>query len=477
MPQMIINGQKVNALSGQTLDVLSPVDGEVFTTIPKGAKEDVNAAVQAARDAVENHWKKFTATERGRLLMKLSQKILEHAEELAQLEAKDTGKSMTTARNDINVLARYFEFYGGGADKVHGQVIPFFNEYNVQVIREPLGVTAHIIPWNYPAQMLGRSVAPALAMGNACVVKPAEDACLSVIRVAELALEVGFPPGTLNIVTGLGEEAGAALSSHPDINFVSFTGSNEVGVLVQQAAAVNAVKCVLELGGKSAHIVFNDVDFKLAVPTIVKGIIANTGQTCTAGSRLLVQREIYDEFMSLIAEEFAKVKVGTPEMDLNCGPVVNKSQYDRVNRYLETGKSEGLQVLAEGQIDEGVPKGGYYVLPTLFSAEKHDSVLFQDEIFGPVLVATPFDTEEDAIRLANATNYGLMGAVWSENGSIQQRVAKGMKCGQVYINGFGAGGGVELPFGGVKRSGHGREKGFLALEEMSTTKTVIQYHG
>lgn len=477
MPQMIINGKQVNAVSGEVLDVLSPVDGEVFTSIPRGAQADVDLAVQAAREAVENHWQTFTATERGRLLMKLSQKVLEHAEELAQLEAQDTGKAITTARNDINVLARYFEFYGGGADKVHGQVIPFLNGYTVQVVREPLGVTAHIIPWNYPAQMFGRSVAPALAMGNACVVKPAEDACLSVIRVAELALEVGFPPGVLNVVTGLGAEAGAALSSHPDINFITFTGSNEVGVLIQQAAAVNAVKCVLELGGKSAHVVFKDADFKLAVPTIVKGIIANTGQTCTAGSRLLVQREVYDEFMSLIAQEFAKVKVGTPEMDFNCGPVVNKSQFERVKRYLAKGKEEGLTVLAEGTIDECVPEGGYYVLPTVFSAENHDSCLFHDEIFGPVLVATAFDTEEDAIRLANATSYGLMGAVWSENGSVQQRVAKGMKCGQVYINGFGAGGGVELPFGGVKRSGHGREKGFLALEEMSTTKTVVQYHG
>lgn len=474
---MIINGQKVGAASGGVLDVLSPVDGTKFATIPRGDAKDIDLAVKAARDAVENHWKEFNPAERGRLLMKLSYKILENLEELAQLEAKDTGKALTTARADINALARYFEFYAGGADKLHGDVIPFLNGYNVQVVREPLGVTAHIIPWNYPAQMLGRAVAPALAMGNACVVKPAEDACLSVLRVAELALEVGFPPGVLNIVTGLGEEAGAALVVHPDINFISFTGSNEVGISVQQGAAINAVKCVLELGGKSAHVVFNDADFDLAIPTIVKGIVGNTGQTCTAGSRLLVQREIYDEFMALIAEEFAKVRVGSPEMDLNCGPVVNRSQFDRVNHYIEQGKQEGLEIIAQGSVDKNVSSDGYYVIPTLFKAQNHNSQLFQDEIFGPVLVAAPFDTEEEAIALANGTEYGLMGAVWSENGGRQMRVAKAMKSGQVYINGFGAGGGIELPFGGVKRSGHGREKGFIALEELSTTKTIIHHHG
>lgn len=477
MVQMIINGQQVDAVSGEVLDVLSPVDGVKFATIPRGDAADIDLAVEAARDAVENRWKEFNAAERGRLLMKLSYKVLDNLEELAQLEAKDTGKALTTARTDITVLARYFEFYAGGADKLHGDVIPFLNGYNVQVVREPLGVTAHIIPWNYPAQMLGRAVAPALAMGNACVVKPAEDACLSVLRVAELALEVGFPPGVLNVVTGLGEEAGAALAKHPGINFISFTGSNEVGVSVQQAAALNAVKCVLELGGKSAHVVFNDADFDLAIPTIVRGIVGNTGQTCTAGSRLLVQKEIYDKFMALMAEEFHKVKVGSPEMDLNCGPVVNKSQFERVNYYIEHGKKEGLELIAEGSIADGVSPDGYYVVPTLFKAQNHDSKLFQDEIFGPVLVASPFDTEEEAIALANGTDYGLMAAVWSENGGRQMRVAKAMKSGQVYINGFGAGGGVELPFGGVKRSGHGREKGFIALEELSTTKTIIHHHG
>ncbi|RTZ47755.1 aldehyde dehydrogenase family protein [Candidimonas sp. SYP-B2681] len=477
MTQMIINGKQVDAVNKATLDVWSPTDGTVFTTIPRGQEADVDLAVTAARQALNGAWGKLTAMDRGRLLTRLSESILEHKEELAQLESKDTGKPLSTSRVDITVLARYFEFYGGAADKVHGETIPFQTDYAVQVIREPLGVTAHIIPWNYPAQMFGRSVAPALAMGNASVVKPAEDACLSIVRVAELALEVGFPPGALNVVTGLGEEAGASLSKHHDINFVTFTGSNEVGVLIQQAAALNAVKCVLELGGKSAHIVFNDANFKLAIPAIVKGIVHNTGQTCTAGSRLLVQEDIYSDFVSELALEFSKVRAGTPEMDLTCGPVVNKAQFDRVNRYIKKGLADGLKVVAEGSIADGVPKGGYFVKPTLFSSPNHDSDLLTQEIFGPVLVALPFKDEADAIRLSNATDYGLLGAVWTENGGRQQRVARGMKCGQVYINGFGAGGGVELPFGGVKKSGHGREKGFVALEEMSTTKTIVQYYG
>ncbi len=477
MAKMIIGGESTGAVSGQTLPVLSPVDGEVFTDIPRGAAADVDLAVAAARAALGGVWGRLSALERGRLMVRLAQKVLDNAEELARLEARDTGKPMTTARNDMQVLARYFEFYGTAADKVHGEVIPFLNGYQVSLLREPLGVTGHIIPWNYPAQMMGRSVAPALAMGNAVVVKPAEDACLTPLRIAELALEAGLPPGALNVVTGLGEEAGAALAGHPGINFISFTGSNEVGVLVQQAAARNAVKCVLELGGKSPHVVFSDADMELAATTIVKGIIQNAGQTCTAGSRLLVQRDVYDHFLARVAEKFSRVRVGTPEMNLDCGPLVNQSQHKRVQRYIDNARSAGLKVLAEGSIDPGVPTGGYYVRPTLFGAVPRGDALAHEEVFGPVLAAMPFDDEADAIALANGTEYGLLAAVWTENGGRQQRVAKALQCGQVFINSFGAGGGVELPFGGVKKSGHGREKGLLALEEMSTTKTVVHYHG
>jgi aldehyde dehydrogenase (NAD+) len=477
MAKMLINGKSVDAQSGKVLDVLSPVDGQKFDEIPRGEQADVDLAVKAANLALTGAWGNLTALERGRLLMKLGEKVLAHHAELSLLEAKDTGKPMTTAKTDITVLARYFEFYGTGADKVHGQVLPFLDGYTVNVLREPLGVTGHIIPWNYPAQMMGRTIAPALAMGNAVVVKPAEDACLTPIRIAELARDVGFPEGAINVVTGLGEEAGAALAEHPGINFISFTGSNEVGIMVQKAAAKNVIKCVLELGGKSPHVVFSDADIDRAVPIITRGIIANTGQTCTAGSRLIIQKEIYPQMMDKLAKQFEKIKVGTPDMDLDCGPVVNVAQRNRVELFLNEAKKSGIEMVAQGTLAMGLPSDGYYVTPTLLGNVPPAHRCAQEEIFGPVLAAMAFDTEAEGIALANGTDYGLMAAIWTENGGRQQRVSKAIKAGQVYINAFGAGGGVELPFGGVKKSGHGREKGFLALEEMSTTKTVIHYHG
>lgn len=477
MNGMLVGGRWCDAVDGDSIPVLSPVDGEVFTHIARGRAADVDLAVRAAQDALDGAWGRFTATERGRVLMKLSALVQAHAEELAAIEARDTGKALATAMADMEVLARYFEFYGSAADKVHGQVIPFLSGYSVTVLREPIGVTGHIIPWNYPAQMFGRTCAPALAMGNACLVKPAEDACLSILRIAELGLEAGLPAGALNIVTGYGNEAGAALSAHPGLGLVSFTGSNEVGTLVQQATALNAVKCVLELGGKSAQIVFDDADLDKALPIVVKAIVQNTGQTCTAGSRLLVQRSIYDAFVARVAERFEGLRAGAPDTSPDCGPVINRKQLQRVNRFIEEAQASGVALLASGRIDPAAPTGGFYVRPSLFGPVPPEHVLAQREVFGPVLAAMPFDDEADAIRLANATDYGLLAAVWTENGGRQQRVSKAMRVGQVFINCYGAGGGVELPFGGVKRSGHGREKGFLALEEMSTTKTVVHLHG
>lgn len=477
MHKMLIGDQWLSARDGRTLPVVNPSDGQPFDEISRGTAHEIDLAVKAARAAQQGPWARMTPTERGRVLCKIGQAVLDHEEELAQLEAKDTGKPLTTARNDIKVLARYFEFYGTAADKVLGETIPFLNGHQVSLLREPLGVTAHIIPWNYPAQMLGRTVAPALAMGNSTVLKPAEDTSLSALRVAELALAAGLPPGAFNVVTGLGEEAGAALAAHPGIDFISFTGSNEVGTLVQQAAAKNAVKCVLELGGKSPQIVFEDVDAERAVPIIVRAIVQNAGQTCTAGSRLLVQRSIYDQFVGEVAQAFGKVRVGAPEMDLDCGPVMNPAQFARVNRYIQQARDSGVAVLAEGSIAAGTKASGYFVKPTLFGPVPRDHAIACEEVFGPVLAAMPFEDEADAIALANGTDYGLLAAVWTENAGRLQRVAKAVKAGQVFMNCYGAGGGVELPFGGTKRSGHGREKGLLALEEVSTTKTLVHYHG
>jgi aldehyde dehydrogenase (NAD+) len=373
--------------------------------------------------------------------------------------------------------ARYFEFYGSAADKLHGETIPFLEGYTVAVVRDPHGVTGHIVPWNYPMQIFGRSVAASLACGNACVAKPAEDAGLTLIRIAELALEVGFPEGALNVVSGLGEEAGAALASHPGIDFMSFTGSPEVGTLIQAAAAKNHIGCTLELGGKSPQLVFADADLEAAAPVLVKAIIQNGGQTCSAGSRVLVERSAYDRVAGQVADLFARVTAGPHDSDLDMGPMVNAAQKRRVEGFVGRAREAGVPVLAEGQISEGAPAGGFYVKPALFGPVPRANDLAVEEVFGPVLSIIPFEDEADAIRLANGTPYGLVAGVWTGDARRSMRVARAMRCGQVFVNGFGAAGGVELPFGGVKKSGHGREKGFEALYEFSASKTIVLSHG
>ena len=477
MPTLLIDGKWVAATGGQTIDVINPCDAKVFTTIDRGTAADIDLAVKAAQRAMEGAWGNLTATERGRILVKAGELILKNGEEIAQIEARDTGKPLSVARADVVAVARYFEYYGGAADKHHGEQIPYLNGYNVQVVRVPHGVAALIIPWNYPAQMFGRTVAPALAAGNACVLKPSEDACMSGLKLAEILIEAGLPAGALNLVTGYGFEAGAALTSHPDINYASFTGSPEVGAMVQESTAKHSVACTLELGGKSPQIVFNDADLDKAIPIIVKAITQNAGQTCSAGSRLLIQEDIYDQVVARVAEAFKKVRVGTPEMDFDCGPIVNKKQFDRVNDFIDDAIKSGVPLLARATVADGVSKDGYFVAPALFGAVPRDHRLACKEVFGPVLSAMSFKDEEDAVQLANATEYGLVSGIWTENGGRQQRLAKRMQSGQVFINCYGAGGGVELPFGGMKRSGHGREKGFVALEEFSTLKTIVQHHG
>jgi aldehyde dehydrogenase (NAD+) len=477
MQHHFINGQWVAAANGETLPVIDPSTGAVFDQLARGTAPDVDRAVKAARAALDGPWGQLTATERGRVLSKMAQIILSRHEELAQLEARDTGKPLTQARTDITVAARYCEYYGGAADKLHGEHIPYLNDFHVVVMHEPYGVTAHILPWNYPAQMFGRSVVPALAMGNAAVLKPSEDACLTPLAFAAIAKEAGLPDGALNIVTGLGEEAGAALTAHPGINFVTFTGSPDVGSIVQRAAGDRLIKCVLELGGKSPQIVFADADLDRAEATILKAITQNAGQTCSAGSRLLVQESIFDEFVARVKKRFEASVAGSPEMDRDCGPLINAAQQRRVQGFIQRAIDSGIPVLAQGKVAAGVPAGGYYVAPTMFGPVPRDHQLACDEVFGPVLAVIPFKDEADAVRLANATDFGLLAGIWTRDGSRQTRMAKRMQCGQVYINCYGAGGGVELPFGGVKKSGHGREKGFLALEEFCVIKTVIQYHG
>ena len=457
------------------LPVTAPATGERFAWLANGGKSEVEQAVAAARAAFDGEWGRITATERGRLMTRLASLVLAEVERLAWIEAHDTGKPISQARADIRAVARYFEFYGGAADKVHGEVIPYLNGYNVSIVREPLGVTAHITPWNYPAQMFGRTLAPALAMGNATVLKPAEEACLVCLELGQLAVEAGFPAGALNIVTGLGEEAGAALSGHDDINLISFTGSPEVGRLVQEAAAKHHIPVVLELGGKSPQLVFADADLDAAAATVCKAITQNAGQTCSAGSRVLVERPIFEKFMAKLALKFKELRIGAPEDDADLGPVINPTQQRRVLDFIANARREGVPLLAQAHPAASLAPG-YFVPPTLFGPVAADNALVRREIFGPVLAAQVFDTEAEAIALANGTEFGLVAGVWTRDGARQQRVAKGIVSGQVFINCYGAGGGVELPFGGTKRSGHGREKGLLALEEVSTTKTIVNFY-
>ncbi|WP_320177039.1 aldehyde dehydrogenase family protein [Roseovarius pacificus] len=474
-PLNLIGNEWVPAISGKTMDVLSPIDGLPFAQIADSDEADIDAAVAAARAAYDSgEWSTLTAAERGRLMIRLSERILENVEGLAQLETRDNGKPINQARADMKVTARYFEFYGGAADKVHGEVIPFLNGYNVEVHREPHGVTGHIIPWNYPAQMFGRSVAPALAMGNATVLKPAEDACMTALRIGQLAIEVGFPPGAINIVTGRGNVAGQALADNKKIDFISFTGSPEVGVIIQTAAAKNFIGCTLELGGKSPQIVFDDADLEAALPVLVNAVIQNGGQTCSAGTRVLLQRGIYDKVVAELTARFKDIAASDSGEDAVLGPLISAKQKKRVETYIEEADAP---LMARGSVRQDAPEGGYYVAPAIFGPCDPRAKIAQEEVFGPVLCIIPFEDEAEAISIANDTDYGLVAAIWTRDGGRQQRVSKAMHCGQVFINGYGAGGGVELPFGGIRKSGHGREKGFAALHEFSHIKTIINNHG
>ncbi len=474
----VIGGALAAARSGAVLEVASPSDGIGFAKIARSDATDVDAAVAAARAAFEaGPWAKMAAAERGRLLTRLGDRIADHAGELAALESRDTGKPLRQGIADVTATLRYLEYYGGAADKVHGEQIPFLDGYTALTLREPHGVVAGIIPWNYPLQILARVAGAALAMGNTLVIKPAEDASLTAIRVVELALEAGFPDGVFNVVTGLGSEAGAALSAHGDVDYVTFTGSPATGTAIQTAAAENNRGVTMELGGKSPQIVFADADIEAALLVLVNAIIQNGGQTCSAGSRILIERPVYDTVASELAARFAALTAEPHWADGDLGPLINAKQAERVARFVANAKAAGTDVLAEGSIAADAPKGGHYQAPVLFGAVEPDSALAREEVFGPVLSLFVFDGEEEAVRLANGTDYGLVAGVWTKDGGRQHRMAKRVRAGQVFVNGYGAGGGIELPFGGFKRSGHGREKGFEALRDMSATKTVIFNHG
>ncbi len=473
---VFVGGHWRRAAGGRTLPLTNPSDGSLLGEIARGEAADIDDAVRAARAALEGDWGALAAAERGRVLAKMGTLVLEQADELARLEALDVGKPLGQGRTDALALARYLEFYGGAADKVMGQTIPYANGYTALTLREPHGVTAHIVPWNYPMQIIGRSVGAALAMGNACVLKPAEEACLTALAFARIAAQAGLPAGALNVVPGRGEEAGAALSAHPGIDHISFTGSAAVGTLIQAAAAKNAVPVTLELGGKSAQIVFADADLDQALPFLVNAGIQNAGQTCSAASRILVERAVFDEVVSRMAGRYRALRVGPALDDLDVGPVISRRQHEIVSGYLDLVHTGGLRVAAAAALPATLPQGGYYVAPTLVADVDAGHRIAQEEIFGPVQALIAFDGEAQALSIANGTPYGLVAGVWTRDGSRALRVARRLRCGQVFVNNYGAGGGVELPFGGVKHSGHGREKGFEALYGLSALKTVAIKH-
>jgi len=472
--QMLIGG--VWRAAPDTLPIEDPSTGEPLGEIASGDAASIDEAVAAAHAALDGAWGAMAAAERGRLISAIGRKVLENVEMLAELEARDVGKPLKQARADAVALARYLEFYGGAADKLHGETIPYQAGYTVFTLREPHGVTGHIIPWNYPMQIIGRSVTAALAVGNAAVLKPAEEACLTALAFAQLAQEAGLPPGALNVVPGRGETAGAALTSHPGVGHISFTGSSEVGALIQSGAARNAVPVTLELGGKSPQIVFEDADMERALPFLVNAGIQNAGQTCSAASRILIHRSLYDQVLAQMARRYDDLRVGPAMQDLDLGPLISAKQKSMVEGWIAEGRRQGLRVAGQGSITADAPAGGHYVAPVLFADVDPASSLAREEIFGPVQVVIPFDTEDEAVQIANGAGYGLVAGAWTRDGGRQMRLPRRLRGGQVFINTYGAGGGVELPFGGVGRSGHGREKGFEALYGFTALKTVAIQH-
>ena len=456
------------------IEVKNPGDGSVLAIVPRGDKEEIDLAVKAAKKAfLSNEWKTFNPYSRGKLLYQAAEIIRENKEELAKLETLDVGKPLAQSAVDVEIAARYFEYYAGVADKILGETIPVEPGIIDYTVREPIGIVGHIIPWNYPLQIAARSIAVSIATGNATVLKPAEDTPLTTLKLVELMEPLGLPKGILNVVTGYGYEAGAALSSHPDINHITFTGSVETGKRVMESAAQNVVPVTLELGGKSPNIVFADCHEEQALEWVLKSIVQNAGQTCSAGSRLVIEKSIKEAFVDKLAALMEKLSIGPGIDNHDLGPVLSKKQFERIQSFIDLAKQDGIRIATGGEREsvEGC-ESGYFLQPTILDNVPASHHLAQEEIFGPVLTVTTFETEEEAIEIANGTPYGLVAGVWTENGSRAHRVASQLQCGQVFINHYGAGGGIAQPFGGYKKSGFGREKGLEALRNYTQVKNV-----
>jgi acyl-CoA reductase-like NAD-dependent aldehyde dehydrogenase len=476
--RLIINGDKADASDHGTFDVVDPSSGDRLATVSKATKADVARAVAAAHAAMESKaWGGILPAERGRIMQRIAAMLRARTEELAHLESRDNGKPLTQARTDVHVAARYFEFFAGIADKIMGHTIPLGPGFLDYTLREPIGVSAQIVPWNYPIQIGARGVAPAMAAGCAVVLKPSSEAPMTALRLGEIGLECGLPPGALNVVPGSGSEAGVALASHPDINQLTFTGSVDVGISVAKMAADNVVPVVMELGGKSPNVVFADADLDLTVKGVSTAIFQNAGQTCSAGSRLLVEKSAHSALVAKLTEKAKSMRVGPGVSDPDMGPIISKKQLETIENYVSIGAKEGAKVAAGGRRPSGDGLGnGFYFEPTLLDGVAPDMRVAQEEIFGPVLAIVTFETLEEAAALANRSQYGLVAGIWTRDINKAMTLATRIKSGQVYINTYGAGGGVELPFGGYKKSGYGREKGLESLASYTQVKNVcIKY--